>query len=69
MCHVLFIAAQSGTNIWLSEWASGDNVMAERVERDRRDERWNLTIYAALGAVQGDLDQLYKRGFQNVSWV
>ena len=56
MCHVLFIAAQSGTNIWLSEWASGDNVTAEHAERDRSDERWNLTIYGALGGVQGDLE-------------
>ena len=52
-CHVLFIAAQVGTNIWLSEWTSRDNVTGER---DVRDERTNLNIYAALGAVQGDLD-------------
>lgn len=50
-CHLLFIAAQVGTNIWLSEWTSRDNVTGER---DVRDERTNLSIYAALGTVQGD---------------
>ncbi|KAI0214568.1 Multidrug resistance-associated protein 1 [Lamellibrachia satsuma] len=48
-CHLLFIAAQVGTNIWLSEWTSRDNVTGER---DVRDERTNLSIYAALGTVQ-----------------
>ena len=52
-CHVLFIAAQVATNIWLSEWTSRDNVTGER---DVRDERTNLNIYAALGAVQGDFN-------------
>ena len=48
--HAFFIAAQVGTNVWLSEWSS-DGPVNGTWPRDRTDMR--LGVYGGLGLAQG----------------